>query len=207
MAEPLFIFGSGGHAKVVLEAVLARTPDREVVLLDDDPNAAERRVLGLQVRAGRDCLDEFPNAPVALGIGHNDARARLMEWLGERSRQLETVVHPSATVGASVDIGPGAFIAAGAILIAEARIGAGAIVNTAATIDHDCVIREAAHIGPGSNLCGNVRIGARTLVGVASAIRPGVSVCDDVVLGAGSVVVRDIDEPGVFVGNPARRQG
>ena len=67
------------------------------------------------------------------------------------------------------------------------------------------MIGEAAHIAPGSHLCGNVRIGARTLVGVGSSIRPGIVVADDVELGAGSVVVRDIAEAGTFAGNPARR--
>ena len=32
-----------------------------------------------------------------------------------------------------------------------------------------------------------------------------VTVCDDVVIGAGSVVTKDITEPGTYVGNPARR--
>jgi len=31
-----------------------------------------------------------------------------------------------------------------------------------------------------------------------------VSICDDVVIGAGSVVTKDITEPGIYAGNPAR---
>jgi acetyltransferase-like isoleucine patch superfamily enzyme len=48
------------------------------------------------------------------------------------------------------------------------------------------------------------RIGARVAIGSNSTIMP-VTVCDDVVIGAGSVVTRDITEPGIYAGNPARR--
>jgi acetyltransferase-like isoleucine patch superfamily enzyme len=48
------------------------------------------------------------------------------------------------------------------------------------------------------------RIGRKVYIGSNSTILP-VSICDDVVIGAGSVVTRDITEPGTYVGNPARR--
>jgi acetyltransferase-like isoleucine patch superfamily enzyme len=31
-----------------------------------------------------------------------------------------------------------------------------------------------------------------------------VTICDNVVVGAGSVVTKDITEPGIYAGNPAR---
>lgn len=205
MSEPLIVFGSGGHAKVIVEAVLARTPEREIVILDDDPRSAARTILGLPVSGTREWLAaNAAGAPVALGIGDNRARSALVEWLAAEGRSAETVVHPSAIVGASVEIGAGAFAAAGAILVADARIGRGAIVNTAASVDHDCVIGDCAHIGPGVRLCGNVRVGARTLIGVGSAVRPGIAIGDDVVVGAGSAVVSDLPSGGTYAGCPAR---
>ena len=45
--------------------------------------------------------------------------------------------------------------------------------------------------------------GARVCIGSNASILP-VSICDDVVIGAGSVVTRDISEPGIYAGNPAR---
>jgi len=47
-------------------------------------------------------------------------------------------------------------------------------------------------------------VGARVLVGSNSTILP-VTICDDVVIGAGSVVTRDISEPGTYAGNPAKK--
>ena len=205
MAEPLVVFGSGGHAKVVIEAALARNPCRTIILLDDAPERQNYSVLRIQVSGDRTDLRSIRGTPVVPAIGENAARARLLNWLHQEGHIVETVIHPSAVVGNSVRIDPGAFISAGATVIAEAAIGAGAIVNTGATIDHDCVIGEAAHVGPGAHLCGNVCVGTRALIGVGTSIRPGISICKDAVIGAGSVVVRHIAEAGIFAGNPARR--
>jgi len=46
-------------------------------------------------------------------------------------------------------------------------------------------------------------IGNRVKIGTNATLLP-VSICDDVVIGAGSVVTKDITEPGVYAGNPAR---
>ena len=205
MANRLVVFGCGGHAKVVIEAVLARTPNRDILILDDDPVTHGDCVLGIRVAGGRELLSGLLGSPVALAVGSNNARSKVMHRLAEEGHKLETVIHPAAFIGSTVSIGDGVFVGASAIAIAEARIGRGAIINTAASVDHDCVIGDCAHIAPGVHLCGEVTIGARTLVGTGTAVRPGISVCDDVIIGAGAVVVRDITEPGTFVGNPARR--
>lgn len=205
MREMIVVFGSGGHAKVVVEAALAQGPDRKIVILDDADSVNERSIFGIQVMGGRNDLEPLKGTAVIPAIGDNQARASLCTWLREQGHALATVVHPSATVSSSVEIGEGVFVSAGATVIAEARVGDAAIINTGASVDHDCVIGEAVHIGPGVHLCGNVTVGAGTLIGVGSCVRPGISICDKVVLGAGSVVVGDIEQPGIFAGNPARR--
>jgi len=203
--DTLVVFGSGGHSKVIVEAIRARTPNRRVAIIDDGPATNLRPVLGIAVSGGRDLLSrDFVGASVALALGDNRARSEVMEWLSSNGYSLETVVHPHAVIGATVDVGAGAFVAAGAVIIADARIGRGAIINTAASIDHDCEIGEAAHIAPGVHLCGNVNVGPRSLVGVGSCARPGVAIAADVTIGAGSVVVADITASGTFAGNPAR---
>ena len=47
-------------------------------------------------------------------------------------------------------------------------------------------------------------IGNRVSIGTNATIMP-VNICDDVVIGAGSVVTKDITEPGTYAGNPARK--
>jgi sugar O-acyltransferase (sialic acid O-acetyltransferase NeuD family) len=205
MGGELVVFGCGGHAKVVIEAVLACDPERVIHIVDDDPDAIGHTVLGVSVSGGRDWLAaNAPGASVALGIGGNRARMDVLDWLNSQGREIETVVHPSAIIGATVNVGAGSFLSAGSIAIADARIGRGAIVNTGASVDHDCVIGDGAHIGPGVRLCGNVTVGARTLLGVGSAVRPGINIGADVIVGAGSAVVSDLADGRTYCGCPAR---
>ena len=51
----------------------------------------------------------------------------------------------------------------------------------------------------------STRIGNRVSIGSNASILP-VNICDDVVIGAGAVVTRDIERPGIYSGNPARRR-
>jgi acetyltransferase-like isoleucine patch superfamily enzyme len=53
------------------------------------------------------------------------------------------------------------------------------------------------------NLWESTTIGNHVSIGSNSTILP-VKVCDNVVIGAGSVVTKDIEVPGFYVGNPAR---
>jgi acetyltransferase-like isoleucine patch superfamily enzyme len=47
------------------------------------------------------------------------------------------------------------------------------------------------------------KIGSHVSIGTNATILP-VNICDHVVIGAGSVVTKDITEPGIYAGNPAR---
>lgn len=47
-------------------------------------------------------------------------------------------------------------------------------------------------------------IGSRVSIGSNATILP-VSICDDVVIGAGSVITKNIIEPGTYTGNPAKK--
>ena len=47
------------------------------------------------------------------------------------------------------------------------------------------------------------KIGNNVSIGTNSTILP-VEICDNVVIGAGSVVVKDIFQSGIYAGNPAK---
>lgn len=51
---------------------------------------------------------------------------------------------------------------------------------------------------------GKVKIGNNVFIGMNSIILKGVTICDDVIIGAGSLVNKNISEPGVYAGNPAK---
>ena len=94
------------------------------------------------------------------------------------------------------------------------RIQSHSFICELVTIGDDCVvahgvmfINDAFRTGAAARgdrqLWEATRIGNRVYVGSNATLLP-VTICDDVVIGAGSVVARDIGEPGIYAGNPAR---
>lgn len=206
MDGAIILFGAGGHAKVVLDALLLARPGTTVHILDDDPAAEGRTLLGLPVVGGRGWIAEHGRGlPVVPAIGSNAARAAFAQWVLDGGGSLAAVVHPNACVAASARLGAGCFVAAGAVVNADAEIGGAAIVNTRASVDHDCRIGFAAHIAPGVTLCGAVDVGSRTLIGAGATVIPCVRIGAGATVGAGSVVLRDVEDGARLSGNPARR--
>jgi len=112
----------------------------------------------------------------------------------------KAIIHPSAFISPTAQIGPGAFIGPRAVVHARARIGPHAIINTGAIIEHDCVVGENSHIAPGTVLGGGVHIASDSLIGLGSRILPGVSIGHHVIIGAGATVLGDVRDGTTAVG-------
>ena len=50
----------------------------------------------------------------------------------------------------------------------------------------------------------HTKLGNHVSIGTNATVLP-VSICDNVVIGAGAVVTKDITEPGLYAGNPAKK--
>jgi len=112
----------------------------------------------------------------------------------------------SSFCGRCVKVGYGSIVCHGSILTTNISIGIMATINLNCTVGHDVVIGDFFNSAPGVNISGNVTIGNRVSIGTNACIREGVCICDDVTIGMGAVVVKDITEPGVYIGNPARKK-
>lgn len=201
-AQPLILYGAGGHGKVVWDAALSMglRPD---FVVDDDPHVTS--FLGEPLlEAGQFRWRRFGRFHFVVSIGDNEQRARIFARLMELGGTPVNLVHRGAVVSTLARLGRGNVVVAGAIINPGAVIADNCIINTAATVDHDCRIDAHVHLCPGVHLAGNVHVGQGTLIGTGASSIPGVSVGPGSIVGAGSVLVRNIPGQVVAYGMPAK---
>jgi sugar O-acyltransferase (sialic acid O-acetyltransferase NeuD family) len=192
-----YIYGAGGHGKVVLDAM-------QVANIDCKGFIDDREILGwvgLGVLKLSDLISEN-SIYFHLAIGSNKTREVIASKLDSAS--YFSVVHPSAVVAKTAQIGLGTFLAAHSTIAPDAKIGSHCIINHAAVIDHDCFVGDYSHIAPQSSLGGGVKVGKGVLIGSGAVVLPNLVIADYAVIGAGAVVTRNVLAGMTVVGSPAK---
>lgn len=200
MSESIILIGGGGHAKVIIDCI--RASGREIVGILDDALATNTTILGVPVLGKIADYKQYQNHDFVIAIGNNAVRRQVVQQLAVR---WATVIHPSAVVSASAKLGEGTVVMPGAVINAGAGIGQHCIINTGAAVEHDNVLQDFVHISPKAALGGTVTVGECTHIGIGACVRNNITICGGCTIGAGAAVVKDIAEPGVYVGVPARR--
>ncbi|EQB91568.1 acetyltransferase [Elizabethkingia anophelis] len=197
------IIGYSGHAFVVLDA--AREADINIEYyceLSETPfNPFHLKYLGNERNTDFDwnVIDSF-----VIGIGDNNIRKKIAEFIISRNKEILNIIHPTSVISRFANFGTGNFVAANVIINALAKVGSFCILNTGCIVEHECIVEDGAHIAPGVVLAGNVNIGENSFIGANTVIKQGVVIGKNVIVGAGSVVVKNIPDGEIWIGNPAK---
>ncbi len=134
---------------------------------------------------------------------------------GENVTVVEPVNLYGCVIGDGTFVGPFVEIQRGVVIGRRCKIQSHAFVCELVTIGDDTIVSHGAKFindlfktgGPANGnrkLWAETRVGNHVSIGTNATILP-VTICDHVVIGAGSVVTRNITEPGIYAGNPARQ--
>lgn len=148
------------------------------------------------------------NKPSLLSAGVRDV------VFGERVKIVAPVNLYECTIGDDCFVGPFVEIQKGVRIGPRTKVQSHVLVCELVEIGADCFIGHGVVFindpfstgGPARgvrSLWKETRIGKRVSIGSNATILP-ITVCDDVVIGAGAVVVKDINEAGIYAGNPAK---
>lgn len=133
---------------------------------------------------------------------------------GENVTVVEPVNLYGCNVGDNVFVGPFVEVQRNVTIGKRTKVQSHAFICELVNIGDDCFIGHGVMFindlfstgGPARGnkaLWKSTKIGNHVSIGSNATILP-VSICDGVVIGAGAVVTRNIDEPGIYTGSPAR---
>ena len=142
---------------------------------------------------------------VVVAVGNPVDRQKIVESLPP-STTFFTYIHSSVLIlDKSIKIGKGSIICAGSILTTNIKIGKHCHLNLHSTIGHDTTIGEYFTTAPGVKISGNCTIGNNVYFGTNSSIKEKLTICDNVTIGLNGGVVKNINEPGTYVGLPVNK--
>ncbi|AEI48145.1 acetyltransferase [Runella slithyformis] len=193
----MLLYGASGHAKVIISCLRANLIPISGIFDDD---LSKKELWKIPV-VGSYRTDYKPNESLIISIGNNLIRRQIAVSIGHT---FGKVLHPSAVIDASVEIGEGSVVFQNAVLQADACIGKHVIINTSSSVDHECNLADFVHIAPNATLCGNVRVGEGTLIGAGTIVAPNLRIGKSCLIAAGSVITKHIPDFAIVRGNPAR---
>ena len=149
------------------------------------------------------------NAPVLKNVSIRNVT------FGKNVLVIEPANVYDCTIGDDCFIGPFVEIQKGVVIGKKTKVQSHAFICELVSIGEHCFISHGAMFindlfaegGPAGGkkeLWKSTKIGNHVSIGTNATILP-VTICDHVVVGAGSVVTKDITEPGVYAGNPAKK--
>lgn len=147
--------------------------------------------------------------PIIYNIGIQDSS------FGRKVKVIEPVNIYGASIGDNCFIGPFVEIQKQVTIGENTRIQSHSFICELVTIGSNCFISHGVMFindvfssgGPArgdKSLWKNTIVGNNVSIGTNATILP-VNICDNAVIGAGSVVTKNIVEPGIYAGNPAKK--
>ena len=206
--KKICIVGTGGFGREALCCLIDRTATTEIKVEEiacfmvSDEHLKESKIMGIDVISLSNFDPTLYNVVVA--IGDPSSRKKMVNNLPSATTYT-TIIHPNAVISKWVEIGEGSIITAGTILTCNIKIGKHSHLNLLTTIGHDCIIGDYFTTSPAANISGNCIFGNCVYFGTNSAVRQGISICDNVTIGMGGIVVKDIEEEGIYIGNPLKK--
>jgi len=206
--KALVILGAGGHAKVLIAALMSG-PATILGIADRDGSGKTRDVLGIPIIGDNDSVLRYSSKDIRLvnGLGSvssTERRRDLFDKFVALGYHFATVVHASAVISTDVSLGEGVQVMAGAVIQPGTVVGDNTILNTGVSVDHDCLIANHVHIAPGATLSGGIRVGEGTHVGAGAVVVQGIEIGRQCLVAAGAVVVHDVAAHTRVAGVPAR---
>lgn len=202
------IIGSGLLSKQYLHHIHTDTNHTVVGFFDDfKPKGIDDSGLNIIGKID-DVLSSFNNGDfeyllIGIGYQHPDFKEKLFLKFNNIIPYY-TFIHSSCIVDATAIINPGCVIYPGCIIDQHVEIESGVTINPGVMVGHNSKIGANTFIAGSASIAGFVTIGKKCFIGLNATFVDSVKISNNVYIAAGAVVIKNIENSGWYVGNPAK---
>lgn len=208
--KKIYIFGASGFGKEVLDVLVDINTAKETYeilgFIDDNKESHGKTLNGVKICGGADFLkNEAKSCEIyaVVAVGDSIIRERIVKNI-EEYVNFENIIHPEAKVSKFAKMGKGNILTRGVNVMPNVTIGDFCVFNMNTNIGHDAVVSDFVSAMSHCDITGNVKIGKSVYLGSSVCIHPSVTIGESAQLGIGAVVISNIKENSVAMGNPAR---
>ena len=176
-------------------------------MLDDDSSRCGQKVGGIEILGPLKRAKEYPDAFFVNSVGSHTnfwKKKNIISSLNLPESRFATLIHPSAGISRSVDIGVGSVVMRNVSIGPNVTIGYHVLIHPHVLIVHNNNIGDYSCLMGGSVISGNVNIGESCWLAPNCSITGNVEIGRHVLIGMGSSVLGSVPEVSVVVGSPAR---
>lgn len=199
------IIGAGTYGQTYSEYL---KKDYEIIgFIDDNPELLGQDVGGIKVLGNRDFLFSEVSTDISIfvPIGNNSIRVELLKKLINHGFKVPSFIHETAIIHSSVKIGNAVYILPGTNIMPSTTIGDFVMISMGVNIAHHVFVDEGCFFSQGTNIGASLFINKQAYFGIASTVMTGIkSIGENALLGAGAVIIRDVQDYAVVVGNPGK---
>ena len=194
----IVIFGTGGHAKIILSELLKEKNYNQIIFISKEKkkyfyfNKKKYKIIKNFKIDARDRSKIYG----IIAIGDNYLRYKLYKKYSKIYPKLvwATIKSKDAIVNKNVKLSPGSMIITGSIINAGSIIGKHCIINTKSSIDHDNIFSDFSSTGPGVITGGKVKVGKLSHIGIGSAICQNIDIANNTIVGGKSFVNKNCEK-------------
>lgn len=207
--KEIILIGGGGHCKSCIEVIESENKFKITGIIDAK-NKIGQLVLGYPIIGCDDDLPKLKNkydcALITIGqIKSASIRIKIFNQLKKLGYTLPVIKASSAVVSKHSEIDEGTIIMHQCMVNADVKIGKNCIINTKSLIEHDATIGNHCHISTNAVINGTVNIGDENFIASNTTFVNNLTTTNNVFVGISAVVTKSLTEPGIYVGNPARK--
>ena len=211
--KEILIFGSEGHARIVLSEIIQIKGYRVIGFVDElkkkgtiieNYKNKKYKVVG-NIKGINKLLNK--NTFGIIGIGSNFIRKKIAEEINKIYKNFNwaTIISKNSTINGNVRIGKGSLIVSASVINTGTKIGEHCLINTSSSIDHNNTFENYSSTGPGVTTGGNVELGQCSHLGIGSTVKHQTSIGDNTIIGAQSMVLKNCNKNSVYYGIPAKK--